>query len=138
MQELRTEIEIDATPERVWQVLTDFERYPEWNPFMVSVEGVAREGERLKSRIGSMTFRPVVLAVDAPRELRWRGRLLLPGVFDGAHRFQIEPLGAERVRFVQSERFEGLLALLMTLIGKSTRRGFEAMNAALKQRAEAV
>jgi hypothetical protein len=69
--------------------------------------------------------------------LRWLGQLVVPGVFDGEHRFRLEPLGPDRVRFVQEERFTGLLApLILRFIERGTRQGFEAMNSALKLRAE--
>ena len=32
MKELRSEIEIQASDERVWQLLTDFPRFAHWNP----------------------------------------------------------------------------------------------------------
>lgn len=140
--ELHTDLEIDAAPRRVWEVLTDFAAYPEWNPFIRIVRGVPRVGERLEIGIQptgarGMTFRPRVLVADAERELRWRGRLLLPGVFDGVHRFVIEPLGATKVLFQQSEEFSGILVpLFRTNLERDTRRGFEEMNLALKQRAE--
>lgn len=69
------------------------------------------------------------------KELRWLGRLWLPGIFDGEHIFEIEPVDADRVRFVQCEQFNGILVPFFNLDG--TRRGFEAMNRALKERAEA-
>jgi hypothetical protein len=85
-----------------------------------------------------MTFRPTVLAVDPARELRWLGHLLLPGLFDGEHEFQIHRLGPTRVRFVQQERFTGmLLPLFARNLDKHTLPGFKAMNLALKARAEA-
>jgi hypothetical protein len=137
MKELHTEIEIEAPAERVWQILTDFKEYPRWNPFLVSVDGEAREGARLRAKAGAMTFRPVVLRAVPGRELRWLGRIMLPGLFDGEHHFEVEPLEAQRVRFRQSERFRGVLVpLLWPFIGGSTLRGFEAMNVALKERAE--
>jgi hypothetical protein len=118
-------------------VLTDFARYPEWNPFMQAVHGVPEEGTALVVRINKMLFRPRVLTVDPPRELRWRGTLLRDGLFDGEHSFEIESLSADRVRFRQSERFTGLLVPLIWLfMARSTQRGFEAMNAALKRRVE--
>ena len=86
-----------------------------------------------------MRFSPVLLEAEAGRELRWQGRLLLPGVFDGEHSFVIEPLGERKVRFIQSERFNGLLVgLFRTSLDRDTRRGFEDMNRALKLRAEQV
>jgi hypothetical protein len=105
MRELRREIEIDASPERVWAVVTDFAGYPEWNPFIRSISGELREGAKLEVRIEppgarAMTFKPTVRAVEASRELRWLGRLLFPGVFDGEHSLRIEPLDGGRSRFV--------------------------------------
>jgi hypothetical protein len=144
MRELRTEIEIEAPPERVWQVLTDFERYPEWNPQIRRIAGPREVGARLEFEGAmdggrTMKFRPRLLVVEPPRELRWLGQLLMRGLFDGEHQFQIVPLGPGTVRFHQNERFRGLLVpLLIALIGKSTRRGFERMNQALKERAEAT
>ena len=84
-----------------------------------------------------MRMRPTVLAAAPSQELRWVGHNGVPGLFDGEHRFRIEPLAADRVRFVQEERFTGLLApLVLRFIERSTRQGFEAMNLALKARAE--
>jgi hypothetical protein len=85
-----------------------------------------------------MTFQPVVLVAESERELRWRGHLGVPGLFDGEHSFVIEPLGEQRVRFTQSEQFGGvLLPLLARMLDSATLQGFEAMNQALKARCEA-
>src|SRR5438067_346172 len=111
---LHTEIEIDAAADRVWDVLTDFASYPEWNPFIVAAAGRPATGERLTLRMQppggrAMTFRPVVREAQPCRRLRWLGRFLLPGLFDGEHVFSVEPLAEGRVRLVQEERFRGLL-----------------------------
>ena len=141
MLELRTEIEIDAPVERVWAVLIDFERFPDWNPFIRRIHGNAQVGSRLDVLLGAsgtrpMRFRPTVKAVVPNRELRWLGRLGLPRLFDGEHIFQIEPLGPNRVRFVQRERFRGLFVpLLARSLNRDARRGFEEMNRALQERA---
>ena len=140
--DLHTELEIHATPERVWEVLTDFESYPDWNPFIPKISGPIHVGARLDTRLQppggrGMRFRPTLLAAEPAKELRWLGHLIVPGIFDGEHRFRIEPLDQERVRFIQEERFTGILSrLVMRLIGEDTLRGFEAMNQALKLRAE--
>src|SRR5262245_6218093 len=140
MKEVHTEVEIDVPAERVWRSLTDFVAYPEWNPFVRRVAGEVKVGARLHISIRppggrGMTFRPTVLVADPDRELRWLGRLWVPGLFDGEHAFVIEPLGKGRVRFIQRERFAGLLVpLLSKMLDGETRRGFEAMNRALKER----
>jgi hypothetical protein len=143
MYELNTEIEIQATPERVWSILIDFPAYPQWNPFVRHIRGVPAAGTSLEVNIQpsdskGMTFRPTVLVAEPPRELRWRGRLLLPGIFDGEHRFAITPLAGKRVRFEQSEQFRGVLVpMLRASLERDTKRGFAEMNQALKLRAEA-
>lgn len=143
MRAIRTEIEIKATPQRVWSLLTDFAAFPRWNPFVQTIEGTPAAGQRLSVLIGSaggraMKFKPQVLKADVSRELRWLGRLAIPGLFSGEHSFTIEPAGEGRVRFVQAEVFRGLLLpLLWKSLNRDTRAGFAAMNQALKTRAEA-
>jgi hypothetical protein len=141
MRELRREIEIDAPPERVWAVVSDFAAYAEWNPFIRRISGELIEGARLEVRIEppggrAATFKPTVRAVEAQRELRWLGRLVLPGIIDGEHSLLIEPLDGGRSRFVQSERFTGLLVGLVGGTLAKTETGFEQMNDALKARVE--
>lgn len=142
--ELETAIEIDAPAALVWSVLLDFDTYPEWNPFVLGIQGPAIPGERLRVSVRppgsrSMTFKPRVLAVNGGRELRWLGRFVLPGLFDGEHFFRLEPIEAGRVRFINGEAFSGLLVgLAKDSLLASTRDGFEAMNRALKRRAEAL
>ena len=142
MKELSTEIEIQASGARVWQILTDFEHFPEWNPFIRWAKGRAIAGTRLEVRIqpsgtNGTTFKPVVLRAEPNQELRWLGRLILPGIFDGEHIFSIQPLDEQHVRFTQREIYTGwLVPLLAHGLDTDTRRGFEEMNQALKLRAE--
>ena len=141
MRELRREIDIEAPPAAVWAVLTDMHSYSEWNPFIPHLAGELREGAKLEVRIEppggrAMTFKPTVLGVEPERELRWRGRLLLPGIFDGEHILHVEPLDEARSRFTQAERFSGILVGLFRGMLEKTELGFEQMNAALKARAE--
>jgi hypothetical protein len=139
---LRTEIEIDGSADQVWQVLTDFGAYPEWNPFIIEAAGTARAGERLTVRLQppggrAVTIRPTILQADPGKRLRWLGRILMPGVFDGEHSFAIEPITDNRVRFVQQEQFRGLLVgLLARSLDRHTLPGFEQMNQALRARVE--
>jgi hypothetical protein len=141
VKELRTEIEIAASPERVWRELTDLASYPEWNPLLPAASGELREGQQirvtLKAGKRAMTIKPRLLRVIPDRELAWRGSLPVPGMFTGEHIFEIERLDGGRVRFRHREKFSGLLVpLLSRMLDGDTRRGFEAMNAALKARAE--
>ena len=139
---LVTEIEIEATPERVWDVLTDLSEYHEWNPFMLAGSGQVEIGSRLEVRIAppggsEMTFRPVVTEATRPMAFEWLGILGVRGLFDGRHRFELQPVVAG-TRLVHSEEFTGVLAPVVTkLLHEKTKLGFEAMNAAMKSRVEA-
>ncbi|MGA7799405.1 MAG: SRPBCC domain-containing protein [Gammaproteobacteria bacterium] len=141
-KELYTEIEIAADAGRVWDVLTDFARFPEWNPFIRSIQGEREIGARLSVRIEPpggrpMAFRPMVVTVRPRGELGWIGRLGVPGLFDGEHSFRIDPLTGGRVNFIQREVFTGVLVpLVWRALNRRVRAGFEAMNAALRARAE--
>jgi hypothetical protein len=138
---IRTEVGIDRPAAAVWAILVDIDRWREWNPF-ARASGRLAVGERLKVEIRPpgrkpMTFRPTVVRLDPGVELRWLGHLGVPGIFDGEHGFRIEPEGEERCRFAHFETFTGVLAgPVLWLVGDAARRGFEAMNLALKARAE--
>jgi hypothetical protein len=124
----------------VWSVLADQASYPEWNPFIVKSEGELVVGETIINVMRSggtdRTFTPTLLAVSPDRELRWIGRLYVPGLFDGEHSFVIEELGPKRVRLVQEETFKGVLVPFLTgMLRNETLPGFQAMNAALAARA---
>jgi len=141
MRELSSEIEFDGTPEETWAVLTDLQAYREWNPFIEKIDGELRVGGKLNARLQpvderGITMHPTVLAAEPGRELRWIGHLMIPGIFDGEHRFRIEEAGPGRVRFTQSERFGGMLLPLLwkKLRDGGTAKGFRAMNEALARR----
>ena len=144
MRELRTEIEIDGTAEEVWAVLADLDTYREWNPFVTEIGGQLRRGERLHVRLSpveerAMTLRPVVLVAEPGSELRWLGRLPIPGLFSGEHVMEIRSARPGRVRFLHHERFRGALLPLMwrKLRDGGTAKGFVLMNEALAARVAA-
>ncbi|MBW8364033.1 MAG: SRPBCC domain-containing protein [Rhizobium sp.] len=144
MYGVRTEIEINSSSERVWSILTNFPDYGSWNPFVTSISGRAHAGERLTISISHragkrIVFRPKVLVAIPESELRWMGRVLVPGIFDGEHYFRVVPIGSNRVLFIHGEIFSGLLAGVMkSSLSRELKLGFGSMNHALKARAEAL
>jgi hypothetical protein len=141
MKHIETEIIINAKPEKVWAVLTDFEKYPTWNPFIKSIEGEKAAGKQLKVFIqppngGGMTFKPMVLTYDATKEFRWKGKLGISGIFDGEHYFRLIDIGENTTRFIHGERFSGILVPFMGGALSKTKEGFQLMNEALKRECE--
>ncbi len=142
MHQILTEIDIASPPERVWSILMDFPAYPRWNPFICSLSGVAKPGEKLRATIHpqerkAMTFQPRVLKAANQQELRWLGHLVFPGLFDGEHYFQLAALSNGYTRFTQGEQFSGILVgIFLSSMEAATKAGFHAMNQALKARAE--
>jgi len=138
--QIRTEIEIDAPPEKVWAVLTDFASYPDWNPFIRKIEGIASVGETLNAEMHALhmesaqSFSPTVLVADKNKELRWLGRLLVPAIFDGEHIFRIEKTQTGS-RLMNDENFRGILLLAFAM--NDFIPSFDAANQALKKRVEA-
>ena len=140
--EIKTEIAINASPAKVWEVLTDFGNYPSWNPFIKSVTGPVKVGNKITARIeppeaSGMTFKPTILVFEPNKELRWLGKLLFAGLFDGEHKFELINAGNGTSKFIQSEKFRGILVpLFEKQLNDNTKRGFEAMNKKLKEVAE--
>jgi hypothetical protein len=138
---ISTAADIDAPPQRVWDVLVDLPAYRDWNPFIVEASGTVAVGDTLSLRMAlpgrePMTIEPRVLVADAGRELRWKGRLWVPGLFDGEHYFVLTPLADGRTRLDHSEHFAGLLLpIARGMIYDATVQSFHALNAALAKRA---
>jgi hypothetical protein len=141
-KQISTQIVINATPEKVWNILTDFERYPAWNPFIKSIKGPAIIGQSITARIEppealGMTFTPNVLVFNSNQEVRWRGKFIISGLFDGEHIFQLTDNGNGTTTFQQSELFSGILVpLFKKMIDNNTMNGFQLMNQKLKELAE--
>ena len=144
MKSIHTEIEINASPEKVWSILMDFEKYHEWNPFVTSIEGKSEKGAKLKVVLHQpeskpMSISPKCISLEENRELKWQGHLLIPGIFDGEHTFKMKEIENGRTKFVQCENFKGILIpMYWKMINTKTIKGFELMNRALKERAESL
>ena len=143
MKEIRTEIIINSNSDQVWKVLTRFSEYPEWNPFIRSLDGEAVKDTRLVAKLQladrkPMVFKPTVTVSEEKRKFEWLGTTPL-NVVNGRHYFILEEIGEEQVRFVHGEQFTGILSgPFHRKLAVPTRRGFVSMNEALKQRVESL
>jgi hypothetical protein len=141
---LHESVEIDATPESVWQVIADLSRYGEWNPFVVAAESTLKPGEpiRMRVRIFQRFTQPQTETILENQP----GRRLCYGLDGGSsgairsHRcHEIERLADGRSLYASRFELTGWLAPAVEgLLGRRLARGFAANTASLKQRAEAM
>jgi len=139
--ENRNQIEIKASVETVWQILTDLEKYAEWNPLLYQVSGKVALGETViayaKTATKDMKFVCKVTKVEPLRAFAWRFPVIQPILFRGEHIFHLEPISDDSVIFIDREWFKGLL--LSTQAKDLKTNGLAAMvemGKALKERAE--
>jgi|SRR5690554_403686 hypothetical protein len=138
-KEIKTEITIHSSPEKIWEILTDFENYPQWNPFIIYIDGEPEEGNKILVKIQppngrKMIFKPIILSKIINKELVWLGHVLFKGLFDGTHKFELIDIGNGTTRFIQSEKFNGIFVGLFN--PQNTLKGFNEMNQKLKEQAE--
>jgi len=139
MKQIITEQFIQASPEKVWNILTDTASYPDWNPFIIKIEGTIKPNASLVNTLMNgekpMIFKPSITAYEEGIYFEWLGKMPL-NMFNGRHFFRlIEQQGGTLLS--HGEYFTGWLhRLILGKIGEETRENFIAMNQALKERAE--
>jgi len=141
MKQIETEIIIGVSPKKLWEVLTDFEGYSQWNPFIKSISGKKEVGDQLRVHIQppdgkGMTFKPLVLSFTKEKEFRWIGKLGVKGIFDGEHYFKLIDKGDNQTKLIHGEKFSGILVSIMGKTLEKTKMGFELMNKSLKKECE--
>lgn len=105
-----TEIIIEATPEQVWSVLTDTERYGDWNDIIVKIDGKIQDqgkvdvlfkaGPKAKPQLYLNT-----LFVEPGVEFYW-SQVQAMGIKD-RHCFRVELVEGNKTRFIQSDQAQG-------------------------------
>lgn len=135
-------VEIEAPAERVWDILVDFERYGEWNPFTTRVEASLEIGSpvMLHVRLGRLQRRQPerIETVEPPHLLAWGTTMGHPFLLSALREQRVEALSETRCRYLTTDATTGLLTpLVAVLFGRLIRQGFNDLAAALKTRAEA-
>ncbi|AOK34844.1 MULTISPECIES: SRPBCC domain-containing protein [Burkholderia] len=138
-------VDIDAPAAVVWEVLTDFPRYGEWNTFCIGFETTGKLGDFVHMQIripGTETVIPVdeiLVAYEPERLLSWEQRPTDDNK-DAARRDQyIDATGAERCRYFTTDQFLGVNAdTIMQHHGAWVKQGFDQCARDVKRRAEAL
>jgi hypothetical protein len=139
--EVKSQVDVDASADQVWAVLTDFSSYPIWNPFIYPLKGELRSGSQLEVTIHpagtqTITYQATVIAVNRARELTWSGQIFSGGVFETTYSFTIEPLESGRARLVSHESHKGFAVVLAWRLMKDVQAGLATMIRAVRTRAE--
>ena len=134
-------IDIEAPVERVWEILTDFGRYGEWNPFTTRVDASLEVGASVELHVtlGPRRVKQMerIEAVEPPTLLAWGMTMGAAWLLTARRDQRLDILDDARCRYVTTDAFFGLLTPLVVLLyGRAIRRGFNAMAVALKRRAE--
>lgn len=141
---IESDILIERHAEMVWNVLMDYSSYPDWSPTIKPLFAFPEVGKQVKVLLTQpngfkITMNPEILRKECSNELRWKGKLFFRGLFDGEHYFQLEKIDENTTKFIQGEKFSGLLVpFLKKMIDKDTLNGFELFNEALKSRVESL
>lgn len=133
--------DIGAPPETVWDVLTDFAAYPEWNPMLTEVLTVLEEGATVRFKAarpdgGQLKLKARITVQNRGRELVWKGGSDL--LLSGEHYFRLHSLPDGGCRFEHGEHFRGPLFPFVAPMLRNAERGYQAMNEALRSRAEST
>jgi hypothetical protein len=142
MNQIDTEIIINAPKEIIWSVLTDFSAYPQWNPFIVRLWGTAQADKPILfvARINGLSI-PIIasiLSFDVNAKLSWgapRNAWFKP-IVNPEHFCIIEEISATKCKLVHGESMGGFVPRALWPVIKRSRPAYVAMNQALKKRCE--
>ncbi|MCR9253814.1 MAG: SRPBCC domain-containing protein [bacterium] len=136
-----TDIEIDATAQQVWRVLTDTASYRNWASFLIEIQGEIKDGKKIttvfqldpkKEKRNSIEH---TISVTEGSEFNWAEKG--PGGISDNHHFKVEALPNGKTRFIQSDEIKGGVTWLMGgNLTKLYSRGYQAFNRSLKAEVE--
>ncbi|MEO0561791.1 MAG: SRPBCC domain-containing protein [Chloroflexota bacterium] len=140
--DIHTEVVIDAPPETVWGVLTDFDRLAEWSNNFIGLEGDFKDGGQVTVEFKTLGEHSTTLDhelkfFEEGRSFGWSDPLL-PGIAD-RHLYQVNPTDDGKTQFVQNDQVHGHMApIIGHQLAKATMQSYVLFNRALKERAEAM
>lgn len=138
MKEFKAFATINATPEKIWVILTDAARYPEWDPNTIRIEGRIASGEKLVAytKLNPKRAFPATVTEFVPSQrMTWSGGMPLR-LFNGVRTFDLVPNANREVRFTLREQFSGPLLPLISRTLPDMNDAFQRFCAGLKERAE--
>ena len=138
--EIRKDVIINASSEKVWQTVIDFESYKKWNSQLIYLGGKIALGEVIDLKLAvegttPYTFTPTISSWVEGESFAWIAKTGIPRLFDGEHFFEIKPNKDGTTTLINREEYRGVISLIMKQIPamKLAPAGFEKMNIELKE-----
>lgn len=128
-------IEIEVAPEVVWDVLTNIEAWPSWNPGVrtAALDGELTRGATFRWEAGPGTITSTIQELDPPNRITWRGSTV--GI-KAIHVYRLEA-SASGTSVVSEESWAGLpVRLLRGIFRKQLQKNTDAGLRHLKHEAE--
>jgi hypothetical protein len=136
-------VDINAPIARVWAILINLDRYPDWNPFTFRVESSLKIGDPVMlhvhmNRAFSHLIQPETISAHEPnKQLGWTASNYPPLLLRANRLQNLEAISSTQTRYHTFEKFEGWIAPLVRLLfRRDIERGFNNMAQALKNYAE--
>ena len=143
IQQVKTEIDISAPPSKVWDIITDINKWQEWSPIINGSQGKSAIGSKLTITMISKEegkdgpkYNPVITELKEPTYFHWRAHMLSEFIFTNEKIFKLEET-ATGTHLTHIETFKGLMAPIMSeAMKKNVPPMLDSMNKALKELAE--
>lgn len=133
-------ITIAASPEKIWNILTDAPNFPKWEPNVIRIEGKITAGEKITvyTKLSPNRAFPVTVTEFVPaKRMVWSSEMPL-GLFKGERIFTLTPTGDGKVEVATREEFSGLLLPLIGRTIPDLSESFRNFAQGLKRAAEAA
>ncbi len=140
---LERRIGINAPDDVIWDILSDIPGWEAWSPIYPKAQGAIRIGDRWTLDLALpgqavRTINPVILDWAPYDHIHWRTQEMR-GWVTTVRFLELEKMGEENVIFSNGEIYDGWLGgYYVGRMRNPILQGFEALNMALKEKAEAV
>jgi len=138
----RSESRINASSEKVWAIIMDLDRYPEWNPYTIAMKSTLKIGDPMVMSVKMSELLTIeqtehIRVLEEGHKVCWGIDTTTPEFNSGERCQWLEPLPEGGTRYITEDLIEGTANPLVTLLfGEAVQNGFDAVALALKQRAE--
>lgn len=134
-------VEIAAPAQLVWEVITDFPRYAEWNPFLLRCESSLKPGEAIDLRVKLLPIpqsqREWIREHVPGKRFAYNMKPMPAGALASLRSHDVEAIDSGRSRYRSYFELDGWLTPVVTgLLGGALQRGFAGMTGGIQQRAE--